>query len=315
MKLNKVKYFTNNDWIDKDKSTRMDLFKELIYVFIRPLLSRYSSRYLTMATLRKHKPYFVLPGRGIPYRTRRHWVSRLCHIKDATILVQGVGYGWEVLSWAKMRPKKIIGVDLFSFSETWDEISQYCQEKYNIEVEFQQASLESLSFLENCSINICVSDAVYEHCRDLNSVLKESFRVLKPGGVLYAAYGPLWFSAGGDHFSVRAGLQNSFNHLILNQKEYMKFVNYCSCKDEEYQGGRRYIEIDLFSKLTTQEYLELLKINGFKIDKMVIETNSRALAFKKQYPEKFSEIVEICYGKCDADDLIIQSNIVFCIKY
>ncbi len=292
----------------------MDLFKELIYFFMRPLLSNYASRCLKMETLRKHKPYLVLPGRGIPYRTRRRWAVRLGNAKDATILVQGVGSGWEVLLWAAIRPKKIIGVDLFSFSESWAEITKYCQEKYNIEVEFKQASLEELPFLDDGSINICASDAVYEHCRDLNSVLKESFRVLKPGGVLYAAYGPLWFTAGGDHFSVRGGLENSFNHLILNQKEYINFVNNNIHKDEEYQDGRRYLEIDLFSKLTTQDYLELLRNNGFKIKKMILETNSYALDFKKKYHEKFSEIVDTCYGKCDTDDLLIQSNIVFCIK-
>ena len=191
MKLNDVPYIVNDDWVEKDKSTRMDLFKEIIYFILRPFLSANSRRHLKEETLNKFKPILVLPERGIPYRTRRLWALRLSAAKEATILLQGVGTGWEILSWARMRPKKIIGVDLFSFSEIWDEIRHYCIKKFSVHVEFRQAPLEDLSFLKDSSVDLCASENVYEHCRDLNPVLRESSRVLKPGGVLYAAYGPL----------------------------------------------------------------------------------------------------------------------------
>jgi SAM-dependent methyltransferase len=314
MRLNNVTYIVNNDWLERDKSTRMDFFKEIIYFFMRPLLSAYSCRHLTKETIEKFKPAFVLPERGIPPRTRRLWALRLSAAQKATILLQGVGTGWEVLSWARMSPKKIIGVDLVSFSKSWDEISHYCQEKYSVQVEFRQAPLEDLAFLKNCSIDLCASENVYEHCRDLNSVLRESFRVLKPGGILYAAYGPLWFSSGGDHFSTRGGIGNSFNHLLLSSEEYADFINKFSKEQEDCQDGRRYIEIDLFSKLTTQEYLDLITHNGFKVDKLVIETSSKALAFRKQYPDLFLRLVDNCRVKCSQDDLLLKTNIVYCLK-
>ena len=314
MKLNDVTYIVSDDWVDRDKSTRMDFIKEMIYFFMRPLLSASSRRNLKKETLDKFKPTFVLPERGIPYRTRRLWALRSSAAKEATILLQGVGTGWEVLSWARMGPKKIIGVDLFSFSKSWNEISHYCKEKYSVQVEFRQAPLEDLIFLKNCSIDLCASENVYEHCRDLNSVLQESFRVLKPGGVLYAAYGPLWFSSGGDHFSTRGGVRNSFNHLLLSSEEYADFVNKFSYEQEKYQDGRRYIAIDLFSKLTTQEYLELFANIGFKVSNLIIETNSVALAFKKQYPDLFLKLVNNCKIKCNEDDLLLKSNIVYCLK-
>ena len=125
--------------------------------------------------------------------------------------------------------------------------------------------------------------------------------------------GLLWFSSGGDHFSSRGGLCNSFNHLLLSVEEYVDFINKFSYDQEDYQNGRRYIEISLFSKLTTQEYLELLKLYGFKINKLIIETNSAALSFKKQYPDLFLELVNNIQDRCDEDDLLIKSNIVFCL--
>ncbi len=169
-------------------------------------------------------------------------------------------------------------------------------------------------FLEDSSIDICASESVYEHCRDLNAVLKESFRVLRPGGVLYAAYGPLWFSAGGDHFSARGGVRNSFNHLLLGPEAYANFINDYSYEREEWQDGRNYVEINLFSKLTTQEYLETLRTNGFRLKKLILETNSRSLAFKEKYPELLRELTNKYDGRCQQDDFLIKTNIIFATK-
>jgi SAM-dependent methyltransferase len=314
MKNKEVRYLIGNDWVDRDKSTRMDLFKEFVYFFIRPLLSAYTARHLAQETIEKFNPTFVLPERGIPYMTRRRWALNLCGVKEPTILIQGVGTGWEAVSWARMGAKKIIGVDLFSFADTWNEVTKFCEERYSTQVKFMEVSLENLSFLENSSIDICASEAVYEHCSDLNAVLQESFRVLKPGGVLYAAYGPLWFSAGGDHFSTRGGVRNAFNHLLLGPVAYDDFINDYSYEQEEWQDGRNYLEINLFSKLTTQEYLEILRTNGFRLNKLILETNSVSLDFRKNYPELLRELTNKYNDKCHPDDFLIKSNIIIATK-
>jgi ubiquinone/menaquinone biosynthesis C-methylase UbiE len=314
MQLNDVRYVVNQDWLGQDKSSRIDLLKEMVYFFTRPLLSAYAGRQLHHATLKRFRPTYVLPERGLPYRTRRLWALRLCQARDATILLQGVGTGGEVPSWARWRPQKIMGVDLSIFPQQWEEIRHYCGEKYSVPVEFTQAPLADLAFLPDSSVDICASENVFEHCRDLDPVLREAARVLKPGGVLYATYGPLWFSSGGDHFSSRGGVGNSFNHLLLGPGEYTDFINKFTRESEEYQNGRRYLEIDLFSKLTTQEYLELFEKNGFKIKELIIETNSGALAFKNKYPDVFLQLVNKYHDRCTADDLLIKSNIVFCFN-
>ena len=118
------------------------------------------------------------------------------------MLVQGTGTGWDVISWARLRPRRIIATDMFPFEESWQEIARYCLDRYRVPVEFRTAPLEDHGFLDSDSVDLIVSDAVYEHCRDLPQVMRESRRLLRPGGYLYASYGPLYFCAGGTIFPV-----------------------------------------------------------------------------------------------------------------
>jgi len=44
------------------------------------------------------------------------------------VLVQGTGTGWDVISWARLRPRKIIATDMFPFEDSWEDITWYCIE-------------------------------------------------------------------------------------------------------------------------------------------------------------------------------------------
>ncbi|MEH2301968.1 MAG: class I SAM-dependent methyltransferase [Nostoc sp.] len=305
--------YYNISWLEQDKLHQTSILKRLFYFFSRPLLSTYASQFLSPQTLKILQPSLVLPGRGMPLETRRFWGSVLCKIREATILVQGTGTGWDVISWARLKPKKIIATDLFEFKDSWTEIIHYCKEKLNVEIEFYQSPLEDHSFLEDESIDFCASDAVFEHCQDLKSVLKESFRVLKPGGSLYAGYGPLWFSAGGDHFSGRGGLQNVFNHLLLDSEQYMKYFLSLLQTNEDFQSGGRYVELDLFSRLSTQEYCNLFQKVGFKIKDLILQLDPKSLAFKTKFPENFQQLCNKYTNKHE-DDFLISSNLVRLVK-
>ncbi|MGA2160103.1 MAG: class I SAM-dependent methyltransferase [Dehalococcoidia bacterium] len=301
-------------WHDQVGSAETVIYKRIIYFLLRPLLSMYYRRYLSENTLRKYKPYLVLCKRGFPLEARRRWGSQHCNIREATILVQGTGTGWDVVSWAKLRPKKIIATDLFDFSESWKEISRYCAELLDVKVEFRQGPLENHSFLPDNSIDLCASDAVFEHCLNLGSILQESFRLLKPGGTLYATYGPLYFCAGGDHFAGRGGLKNAFNHLLLPLDEYLEYVKLFYEDQEDFQSGARYIELDLFSKLTTGEYLKLFTEAGFLMDEIILELSWRSLLFSREYSELFSRIRHKYHDRCNFDDFLIKANFVRLIK-
>lgn len=306
--------FYKTPWLEEDRIHQTNLIKRIVYFFGRPLLSKYASRYLSSETIKGLKPSLVLPGRGMPLETRRLWGSALCNIKQATILVQGTGTGWDVISWARLKPKKIIATDLFEFKESWEQISIYCQDSFKVNVEFRQSPLEDHSFIADDTIDLCASDAVFEHCRDLKSVLKESFRVLKPGGSLYASYGPLWYSSGGDHFSGRGGVKNIFNHLLLDSEDYMKYFQEFLQTNEDFQSGGRYVELDLFSKLSTKEYYTLFQEAGFAINSLILQISPKALRFKSEYPELFMKLRKKFKHKCDVDDFLVSANLVRLIK-
>ena len=230
------------------------------------------------------------------------------------MLVQGTGTGWDVISWAKLRPRRIIATDMFPFEESWEEIARHCYDRYRVPVEFRVSAIEEVSFLDSHCVDLIASDAVYEHCRDLPGVMQESFRILKPGGCIYASYGPLYYCAGGDHFSGRGGLKTGFNHLLLDPEAYQRYLAAHQEEIEDFQGGARYIELNLFSYLTTRQYLEIYREAGFVVKELILELSQDALQFRKMYPDKFAFLVNKYKDRCCRDDFIIKTHLIILQK-
>jgi SAM-dependent methyltransferase len=297
------------DWRDHFEGSRTGLLKRLAYSAAWPLFNIEAKRWLTDATLRAHQPSAVFRERGLPIEVRRRWALEQLDVRNAVILVQGTGSGWDVLTWARFRPKRVIATDLFAF-DSWDEISSYCAREWNVKCEFRQAPLEDHSFLPSGSVDVCVSDAVFEHCRDLAAVLVESARVLKKGGRLYAGYGPLWFCGGGDHYSGRGGLSNLYNHLVLSPAAYRQYLDEFREESESFQNGYRYVELDLFSRLNTGQYLDCFRRAGFSIDDLILDISSDALRFRKDFPSHWRLLVDATAGQCTRDDLLVKANLV-----
>jgi SAM-dependent methyltransferase len=297
------------DWLAQFERSRSGLLRQFGYALARPLLSLEARRRLTEETLTATTPSLVLRERGFPVEARRRWALTQVDVKNATILVQGTGSGWDVLTWASFRPQRIIATDLYEFAG-WKDIARYCAKRWNVECEFRQAPLENHSFLADASVDVCVSDAVFEHCRDLAAVVAESYRMLKPGGRVYASYGPLWFCGGGDHYSGRGGLEHLYNHVLLSSSDYRRYADSYRLEAEGFQEGYRYVELDLFSRLTTIEYLTLFRQEGFAIDEVVLEISSDALRFRGKFPQRFSQLLAHTSHRCSVDDLLIKTNIV-----
>ena len=230
------------------------------------------------------------------------------------MLVQGTGTGWDVISWAKLRPRQIIATDMFPFEDSWEEITRYCYDHYKVRVDFRLSAIEDVSFLESNCVDLIASDAVYEHCRDLPGVMRESFRILKPGGCIYASYCPLYFCAGGDHFSGRGGLENCFNHLRLDPEAYQQYLEAYQEEIEDFQAGARYIELNLFSYLTTRQYIDIYRKAHFVVKELILEISPEALQFKKNYPDKFDLLVNKYKDRCCQDDLLIKANLIILRK-
>jgi SAM-dependent methyltransferase len=307
--------FRTQQWLSHHTGASAGLLKRFVYVIIRPLLSLKYSRYLSPQTIQAYQPRFILGARGLPLESRRSWGSKyLQNVREAVVLVQGTGTGWDVISWAKLRPRQIIATDMFPFEDSWEEITRYCYDLYQVRVDFRVSAIEDVPFLESNRVDLIASDAVYEHCRDLPGVMEESFRILKPGGCIYASYGPLYFCAGGDHFSGRGGLENCFNHLRLDPEAYQRYIAAYQEEIEDFQGGARYLDLNLFSYLTTRQYLDIYQKAHFVVKELILEISQEALQFKKLYADKFDFLVDKYKDRCSQDDLLIKTNLIILQK-
>lgn len=304
-----TKNYYNVDWLQKAEETASPLWKEAIYALIDP-----PTRWLARSRVSGGFAGSMPPGsrfrteRGLSLQARRRHALAGLDVSHATILVQGTGTGWDILSWARLRPKKVIGVDLFGF-ESWPGVKKHCEDRYGVEVEFFESPLESCDFLGDGTVDLAASDAVFEHCKDLDAVMAETRRVLKPGRFVYAAYGPLWNCAGGDHFSGKDGLASSYNHIAISPEEYRRYFDANRGNTENFQDGGRYVELDLFSKLDTNQYLGIYAKNGFGIESLSMEISRRALEFRKTYPDRFAALVKRHPG-LHPDHFLVKSNII-----
>jgi len=211
------------------------------------------------------KPDLWLWGqRGNDYERHRRRVNSLMLIAGREILVAGCGTGQDVESWLGFRPRRLVGVDWFSYERAWRLWSErFAQLAPSVEIRFAQADLARMQELPGASFDVVSSDAVFEHVKNLPEVLGEFHRILRPGGILYATFGPLWYCWGGDHVSGYDGITSGYNHLLLDGDAYQRYLQGMGAHHHSEHDGRTWIEHDLFSRLTARQYLRCLEGAGF----------------------------------------------------
>lgn len=225
--------------------------------------------------------------RGNDYERQRRRVNHFKPLAGSDVLVAGCGTGRDVDSWVAMNPRRVSGLDWFSYDKAWGMWRErFAQVAPEVEVRFGQADLSSLDGIPEASFDVVGSDAVFEHLRDLPSVLGQFHRILRPGGVLYATFGPLWHAWGGDHVSGYDALESGFNHLLLDHEAWQEYLDGIGERAHSEHDGRTWIEHDLFSRLRPVEYLDRLHAAGFKRRFVGAIIDPRVVAFLKQHPEK-----------------------------
>jgi hypothetical protein len=86
--------------------------------------------------------------------------------------------------------------------------------------------------------DVCVSNCSFEHITDMSAALRNIYSSLKPGGKLFARFGPVWSSALGSHFWLSNELNHAnsgsvppFAHLIMSFSEIFDLLKeiYTEC--------------------------------------------------------------------------------------
>lgn len=244
-----------------------EVLKRIIRKFAYPIYKYINHIYLS----RRYKTEDFIPDlwmlgqRGNDYESHRLRVARFIPLNNCNVLVAGCGTARDLESWVKLKPRYIHGVDWFSYARAWEMwITRFGKISPSVVVKFSQADLVKMSDFQNASFDLVSSDAVFEHLKNLPEVLKEFHRILRPGGILYATFGPLWYGWSGDHVSGYDNVTSGYNHLLLNGEEYQHYLDGLGAHSHSEHDGRTWIEHDLFSRLTPRQYLNCLEEAGFK---------------------------------------------------
>jgi len=125
-----------------------------------------------------------------------------------------------------------------------------------------------------------VSDAVFEHCQDMPAVARE-FRVSWALAVLPMHPTAHVVLLRRRSFSGRGGLEQGYNHICLTNYEYRAYQETYETSHEDAQSGLRYSQLELFSKHTTREYLEIYESAGLEVADLILEVSREAVEFRQ----------------------------------
>jgi SAM-dependent methyltransferase len=227
--------------------------------------------------------------RGNDYATHRRRVNRVFPLVGRDVLIAGCGTGRDVFSWLRYHPATITGVDYLDYERAWRGFNDHARvSNPGVRVSFQQADLRSLDAVADQSVDVVASDAVFEHIRDLPAALREFHRVLRPGGIVYASFGPLWYTWHGDHVSGYDELRSGYNHLLLAPAEYESYIAGDTAHD-----GAFWREHDLFSYLRPAEYVETLQKAGFRRRYVGVVVSQEGVRCLHEYPQLAARLARV----------------------
>lgn len=293
------------DWSLPVESFFERAFKKPIRSLIYPLYLNIGSKILKKKYIETlpdilHVDTYIYGTRGLEYQLLRSLLNKYFPLKNKSVMIAGCGTGRDIPSWINYSPKNLLCVDYYCYKKCWDIIQNYYSNN-KTKIKFIQQNLESMDDIPSNSLDIIGSDAVFEHLKNFSSVLSEFYRVLKPGGVIYANFGPLWRTWSGDHISGFDSLKSGFNHLLLDAVEYRKYINSYGDFSHNEHDGRTWINSQMFSYLAAEEYIQKLIQQKFKKIYISCSINPQTENFFKKFPSESNFLME----KYKKSDLLI----------
>jgi 2-polyprenyl-3-methyl-5-hydroxy-6-metoxy-1,4-benzoquinol methylase len=167
----------------------------LMNIFLRVKLNKRLGKDKVPAVFNK-----LLSNEGGLYKMKVYsHCNKIKNIKNRKVLVEGCGFGRNIIQLIDFKPKEIIAFDLYKYPKEWAFLREYANKK-GVNLVFIEDDLSKLNKKYKGYFNFIFSDAVLEHIKNLDSFLFDSHNLLKKGGIFYASFGPIWFGPGGIMF-------------------------------------------------------------------------------------------------------------------
>ncbi|WP_373036545.1 class I SAM-dependent methyltransferase [Sulfurimonas sp.] len=212
--------------------------------------------------------------------------------KDKTVLDFGCGFGGKTAYYSSLGAKKVYGVD---FHSDFSLVQNYCEDKA-LNIDFLTLKEDGLLPLEDASVDVVISSAVFEHVLNIDTALKEIKRILKPDGLFLNRWHP-YATRHGSHVNGLIGIP--FVHLFFSEKNIMQVYEQLlknktdkightllyKVNDKEFQSWG---DIGLqFNYLNIKQMSDKMKEHGFDIFEKRYFLDKSKHDFVKYLPDYF----------------------------
>jgi SAM-dependent methyltransferase len=230
-----------------------------------------------------------LTGHGNEPEAHLRRTKRLIDIKQSDTLVIGVGSGDELSLWERAHPRSLTATDFLAQPRRW-----HCHDR----VRFAQADVRSLPFADH-SFDLVASTALFEHVNGVERAAREMARVTRPGGLVFANFGPLYHTYGGAHF------EGAYEHLWMSDEQLERYLE-ARAIPSEVDDGLLWLRSGMFSRLRYTDYAEIFK-RYYAIEHMTIAVSGPAMRYRRAHAAEWRALTQ----RFDEADLLTFSMTVW----
>jgi SAM-dependent methyltransferase len=209
-------------------------------------------------------------------------------VEGKLILEVGCSYGDICRPLAREPIKRIIGIDLVLTRDFYfDQLDTPASKDgfHEGEVIRKRYELREMDILKTDfkpeMFDLVISDATVEHIDGFDQALREVHRVLKPGGVFFARWGPIWSAVDGHHFfhwfkDLRVFGNREYQpleippwgHLRMSKQELFDYIRKIKREEVAAFACERIYNAGFLNRLFPEEYVSIIKKSPFEVVKL-----------------------------------------------
>jgi SAM-dependent methyltransferase len=221
--------------------------------------------------------YFELRCKAGEKEIQKFWhrFGEFPQLAQKFVIDFGCGLGKFATTLARAGAEKVVGVDIYK--DAIDFALKKLQSEPDLvrtRVEFRVSDLTDIA---SDNFDIAISKDVFEHVSDIDGAFNQIFRILKKGGKLYTAIGPLYASPFGFHNRWRSifpwlGIQVPWLHLLFPERVLVNKWN------KNYQKKAMTMKELGLNGLLYRDYLKAVSLAGFRIRYHKVNVGGRLLS-------------------------------------